>query len=401
MSEAFDPVFEALDEFMPAFDTSRRDWRDVLERAGINSGHRRRRPRLFLAITGVPALAAVAVVVSVFAFSSSPSVIDNALAALGTKPVTHIVLEDNVGTYLLNLHTGARTPASGRIESWYRASIGLYAQRTFRGIPVDSFFTPARLMGNGAGLSDVFGINYREQLQAHRFRVVGSGKVGGTPVYWIESTPFLLGDPSQREVERIAISKATYKPLYSKRLLNGHAEQGSGVRILTIETTDRAPANLHRQPEHHAQGYAELSGYPPLTLRQAHALRPALTIRSRIAGLPLALVAQPPTAATLSQSRFPGAALYYGTLLNTGLPNDKEPDLTGLKPYVSVTAYTSPNALTHSLRAFFLPDGRAVIDPTDVDYSHSSATFRTHGLYVVIHGSNDALVLAAAREIAH
>lgn len=173
--------------------------------------------------------------------------------------------------------------------------------------------------------------------------MTGTGHIGKTPVYWVESTPWIVGGPSRTQVEQVAISKATYKPLYSRLLLNGHIEHGSGTRVLSIETTNSAPVSLRGTNPRFSlgSGYFIPTGYPPMTLKQAGAIHPSPRIFHRIAGLRLVLVAQTPAAATsVSQNRFPGASFYYGSLLNTGLPNDKEPDMTGLTPYLAVTEFT-------------------------------------------------------------
>jgi hypothetical protein len=60
-----------------------------------------------------------------------------------------------------------------------------------------------------------------------------------------------------------------------------------------------------------------------------------------------------------------------------------------------------PNALSARLRGYFPPAGLAVIDAEEAVSSNPNASFRTqdYGLYVVLEGSSDTLVLAAAREI--
>jgi hypothetical protein len=364
--------------------------------------HARRRVVVFAGAPILAVAAAVTAVVLLWPFSSPPSVLDNALAALGSRPVTHVVLEDSLGSYLLNLRTGSHTPVSGREEIWYRAGQGMFSRRTFHGAPAGSAFLPARLITQGASLSAIFLTSYREQLADHSFHVTGTGHIGTTPVYWIESTPWILGGPSRTQVEQVAISKATYKPLYSRFLLNGHIERGSGTRVLSIETTNSAPVSLRGTAPRFSlgAGYSVVVGYPPLTLKQVRAMRPSPVIRLRIAGLRLVLVARTPVSPSAnSPYRVPGASFYYGSLLNTGLPNDKEPDMTGLKPYLAVTEFTRPNALTRFLHAFFPTDGSALIDNSIVSRGRSSATLRKGEIFTVIEGSSDALVVAAARAL--
>jgi hypothetical protein len=362
----------------------------------------RRRAVVFAGAPVLALAAAAAAVVLFWPFSQSPSVIDSALAALGSRPVTHVVLEDSLGSYMLDLHSGARTRTSGREEIWYRAGEGMFSRRTFHGASVGTAFLPARLINQGASLSAIFLTSYRAQLAQHSYHLIGTGHLGKTPVYWIESTPWILGGPSRTQVEQVAISKATYKPLYSRLLLNGHVELGSGIRVLSIETTNSAPVSLrgHNPRFSNGAGYFVVPGYPPLTLKQVRSMHPSPRVLPRIAGLPLVLVAQTPATATSdSPYRFPGASLYYGSLLNTGLPNDKEPDLTGLKPYLSVVEFTRPNAMTRFLHTFFPKEGSALIDNSAVSRASSSATLQRRGVFIVIQGSSDALVLAAARAL--
>lgn len=369
----------------------------------------RPRNRRAVALVGLPAIAiaaAIAVAVLLWPFSSSSSVLDNALAALGKRPVTHVVLQDSLGSYRLDLRTGARTFVSGREEIWYRAGQGIYSRRTFPGAPARAVFVPARLLApdQGATVAAIFASSYRQELRARGFHVVGSGKLGTTAVYWLQDTPRVLGSPSRTEVQQVAISKATFKPVYARRLLNGHLERGSGIRVLSIDSTDRAPVDLRRNAPNFGNCssngfcYGFPVGYPALSIRRARAMYPQLLIHRRIADLPLVLVAETPVASpTVEESRYPGAAFYYGSLLDTGLPNDREPDHTGLKPYLSVAEYTRPNTYTKS--QVFPPEGSALIDGSNPFPSTPTATLRMHGLYIVIQGSSDALVRAAAERI--
>jgi hypothetical protein len=62
---------------------------------------------------------------------------------------------------------------------------------SFRGKPTGSYFIPARTALAAAVRPSLstFVSGYRSQLRDHRYRITGTGTVGGRKVYWIEGRP--------------------------------------------------------------------------------------------------------------------------------------------------------------------------------------------------------------------
>jgi hypothetical protein len=371
--------------------------------------HRPSRARM-AGLVGLPGLAAVAAVVAlvfVWPFSSSPSVLDSALAAIGTAPVTHVVLQEDLGSYLLDLRSGKRTATSGREEIWYQPNRGLLSESSFDGKHAGTQFVPATIRGMSSGAADyvsAFASRYRAKLRRHAFHVTGSGTLYGTPVYWISSTPTYIGrDPSRRQVEQAAISKSTYKPLYFRMLYNNRIVPGSQHRVLSIETTATAPPALNgRQPT--LDGYGWAAGYPQLTLKQVRATRPRPLIPAKVAGLRLSWTGSSPFTKGPSSLTIAGVWLYYGALYNTGLPDDIQPAFTG--PYIEVFEFPHANLLTRFFTGRFPAHGVAVIDGLPargpgigVEYGAHTATLHAHGLYLLIQASTQKLAIAVAKVV--
>jgi hypothetical protein len=422
MSTETDSIIDRLDQLVAPFPNDEGDWDQVVERVGLNriaspARPPRHRRRSRLRLTTVPAVAAVAGAIALallWPFSSSPSVLDNALAAVGTGPITHVVLEENLGSYLLDLRTGKRTATTGREEIWYQPNRGLLTQSTFNGSRAGVRFLPALIKITADRLTyyrptDVgefvtpFVAGYRAKLRAHAFHLSGSGTLAGVPVYWISSTPAYLGrDPSRKQVEQVAISKTTYKPLYFRTLYNGHVVPASEQQVISIETTTTAPVMLKRYQRLHqlSPGFGWSTGYPQLTLTQTRAIRPRPLIPMHISGLRLSWTGSSPYNIGPNDLPIPGVWLYYGSLYNTGLPNDTQPGFKN--PYIEILEFPHANPLTRVYAGRFPANGTAVINglpaqgPGAILGAHT-ATLQTHGFYLLIQASSAQLAIAAAR----
>jgi hypothetical protein len=358
----------------------------------------------------LPSLAAVAAIVALvflWPFSSSPSVLDSALAAIGSAPVTHVVLQEDLGSYLIDLRSGKRTATSGREEIWYQPNRGLLTESSFDGKHAGTELVPATIQGMSSGAANyvsAFASGYRAKLRRHAFHVTGSGTLYGTAVYWISSTPTFIGrDPNRRQVEQVAISKTTYKPLYFRDLYNNHVVPGSQQRVLSIETTATAPPALNKhRPMLTTYGWGV--GYPSLTLKQVRATRPRPLIPAKVAGLRLSWTGSSPFDRGPNGLPIIGVWLYYGALYNTGLPNDIQPAFTA--PYIEVFEFPHANLLTRFYSGRFPAHGVAVIDGlpsrgpgVGAEYGAHTATLQTRGLYLLIQASTRSLAIATARAV--
>jgi len=394
------------------------------EAVGASTGLRRRR-RVRAMVATVAAAVAAALAIMFWPASTSPSVLDSALAAIGTGQVTHVVFEDDLGSTLLDLRTGRQTPASGRLSVWYAPARGLLIRSSFLGVDEGSTFITTKMQtlgGRPAPSAADFVRGYRAALRAHRFHLVGSGSYRGTSVFWIDSTPSLFGRaPTHRIVERVAISKVSYKPVFVQRLVDGKPAQGSGQHILSIQTSDTGPGALDGTRTRSAPfgsniGYFNgVVQYEPLTLTEARAMRPTPLIPKTISGLRLSVIARAPYTTTPNSSQnIPGVLLYYGTPYNSGLPNDTQPAYTGR--WAQIIEFPHTNLVTRFFAGHFPTGGKAVIDgfagsaPAlfgtpgsagqfgDTTGDHT-ATLTTQGRYFLIDATTRGDAIQAARAL--
>lgn len=371
----------------------------------------RRRRTVFL--VGMPSVAAAALaatlLVLLWPFGSSPSVLDNALAAIGSRPVTHVVLETDLGAYLLDLRTGKRTPTAGREEIWYQPTRGLLAEWSFQGKPSGTFSVPhdeTLSVGTSYDYVSQFILSYRSKLRAHAFRVTHSGRITGVPVYWLNSRPTYIGhDPSRKQVQQVAVSKRTYKPIYFRSLYNNRIVPGSGERVLSIETTNTAPPALgaHGAIVQTRYGFGWDLGYAPIPFSQARAQQPRPILPRAIAGLRLSWTGNSPFITGPNGVVIPGVCLYYGSVIDTGIPNDKQPSFKGR--YVEIVEFAGANRVTRFYAGRFPSDGVALINglpaqgPVVDDASAHVATLRTNHGYVLIQASTDTLAIKTAQAL--
>jgi hypothetical protein len=409
-----DAVVQALEKLVAPFPDSDGDWAAIVRRAEVTTLRpvadrvvdRRARlgRRMRLGLPALGAAAAAAVLVLLWPFSSSSSVLDNALAAIGTRPVTHVVLESELGSYLLDLQTGKRTATSGRQEIWYQPARGLLVRWTFRGVPAGTWFVPrSEIVPGTSRYVSQFVLDYRAKLRAHAFHVTGRGSVAGTPVYWLSSTPTYIGrDPTRKQVQQVAVSRATYKPVYFRLLYNNRIILGTAQRVLSIETINAAPPALggHRPI---TEGVGWDLGYAQIPLTQAQAQRPRAIIPPAIAGLRLSWTGNSPFITGPNGVTLPGVCLYYGAVLKTGLPNDNQPSFKGR--YIEIVEFPHENAMTRFYAGRFPGNGAALINalpaqgPVVDDIGAHTATLKTHDRYLLIQASSESLALATAKAV--
>lgn len=363
------------------------------------------------AAAGIAAATAATLLALFWPFSSSRSVLDSALAAVGSGTFTHAVIEENVGSSLIDLRTGRSTPAYGRLNIWYSPKHGVLFGSSFRGIKEGSIFFPAKVINRYGGQPLVisqFIVQYRSALRAHEFHVVGSGTFHGTPVYWLNGQPRFFGrTPTHTLVERVAISKASYKPLFAERVIDGTVVAGSGQRILTLATSNSGPSALYGTKQRLQP--AGWNGYVPLTLTKARAMRPTPVIPHSIDGLTLTWVGQTPyTNGSTGIYPMPGVLLYYGPVSNPGLPNDTTPGYTSR--WIEVIEFPHQNALTRFALGHFPSGGRAVIDgfnegaglglPAPAVTPEHSITLKGPRFFLLIQAASRRDAIAAARATA-
>ena len=217
-----------------------------------------RRRRLPFVVAG--AVAASLVLTFVEPWSGGTPALARALAALGPRPVVHVI---------------ARTPTPrGEVqtETWYDTTHHLLHTNVRRnGKVVDDFvlryFTPVRssrisgfvATAKGrrrfvgpprvflAGLPSPelvdFATRYRDDLRSGRARIAGRGTIGGRMVVWLEFRRPIW-------TIRIAVDATTYTPLLLRTLVAGK-RRGPDTRILVAETLPKRAGDFRapRQPK--------------------------------------------------------------------------------------------------------------------------------------------------------
>jgi hypothetical protein len=302
-------------------------------------------PRQLLAI---PAIAAVLIVVALFApwQSSTPSLLDRALAAVGNEPVLHVVTQTSepVDWQLVILATGERSAPAFivRTEIWYDGERGLkhtitwtngtvsddlletpegvtsqdgpvYTCAWIQAHPVEA--TRARLScrldgDNGTvphnvpepapiidpGLSGFLN-GYQDALANGTARRVGEGTVDGRPVIWLEMSLAQQRPPGADRTpdpieQRVAIDRESYRPLLV-RALHGQFS----YRVVEIGSVSRASADLSKPtpvsvPPRQQISSGNVVSSTEIGLDAARGVlgRPGLWAGQRIAGLQLTSV---------------------------------------------------------------------------------------------------------------
>lgn len=230
------------------------DWDDVVRRAEAPAPEERpaatkRSRRSYLARRLVPvfvlAIAAFAfVLIAPWQHGPGPTVMERALAAIGDEPVIHAVLRGETGETYINLATGREAPQMETTEIWYDGERHLEHWRSSIDgqINFDSLQTPTGITtSDGPPLAQHrfptldpalagFVDGYRSALERGSARKVGTGRVNGHDVTWIEFT--LFRSSRWVDAERVAVDDRSALPLQIERLANGRSEGRSKVTLI-------------------------------------------------------------------------------------------------------------------------------------------------------------------------
>ena len=361
------------------------------------------RGRLALVLVLAALVAALAAVLPQRLGRSRMTLVDQAIAAIGSGPTIHVVLQGGPAE-LVDLRTGKARTLSTRTELWADPKLGALWIQTIDGRLARRVVAPRAQALPTSSWYRPFVAGYRDQLRSGAFRLVGAGTIDGEAVDWIAGKPETIRDAKTTalvsQVMEIAISRATYKPLYIRRLVDGAVVPGSGVRVLRAETLSRRPAlYVHRPPLGASGSTSSMGGGTgiPTTLRAARAAMspdpavPSATLaglRRTWIGLPDYLL--PPYNSYRDQVN--GITLYYGRLDTTG-----HPSYDG--PHVAITEIPS-RAVAATLwggPGLFRSDGAVVA--SDASTHESTATLRAHGLPVLIEATSRRLAIAAAQAL--
>lgn len=224
----------------------------ALADALLSAGPRRRRGRAATAL-GVVLVALGAAGAVLLWPSDRDGVLDQALAAIGNGPVTHVVvaarpLASSEAARRIDLATGREVGLVQSGESWIdvarnrvrhvvRLNGTVYEDIVFK--DGKAFTLRGEVSAPRAPIDPLllgFVRGYRSALEDGRARRIGEGVVDGRPVVWLEvPRPGL-----PRNADRVAVDKETGRPLLVYAVLDGRrVPNGARVKIVSIETGPR------------------------------------------------------------------------------------------------------------------------------------------------------------------
>jgi hypothetical protein len=421
------------------------NWDEILRRARELARHGRpraairhvhRRPVRFVALTVTAAVAALALL---FTPKTPATLIERAAAAVpGNGQIVHVTWEEADPHALVDVASGARIAAPPlRVEAWYDRRSDIYHEVATQGDALvwERWHSPQETLDSTEGdlpswqfavpAAIRFFSHYKQALAQGRALLAGSGHVLGRPVYWlvvdttVQSTgpgaSYAFGNVNERD--RIALDRRKLTPVEVETVESGiPGDAPVRRRILDVELEGADLASLSRPiVRPWPQPVRDLDGYPTprashriLTVEDAatvlHAPPPGL--RFGLAGLSLASV----TADELNPDGTPlrqGIRILYGAARDGGVRN-----LHGR--YVQLDEALQPE-LAYAFRPYDSghTSGEMTVSrevPEDVSQAQRGVgaqalqrefvgRLETHGVFVTIHASSRALLVAAARTV--
>jgi hypothetical protein len=255
---------------------------------------RRRVRRLGLVV----ALGAVVLAVTLVTSwpSGGPNVVDRALAAIGTGPIVHAVVErSSPDDVVVNLATGSSRERSHEIEYWYDREHSFLHTRlltdakmlteiveTPTGSDSDLGHYPGGIAARLDPALAEFVTQYREALANGIAKVISNVTIDGREV------TVLRIELGHGGVEDVAVDRDSYRPLFIT--YNQQGQRMTRWRVATIESLPRNPSYFTK-PERSASrptGGTATEGGEIAPAQAADALeRPALWLGTRFGDLPL------------------------------------------------------------------------------------------------------------------
>jgi hypothetical protein len=376
-------------------------------------GRRWRLPSVALA-AGVAAAVVAVLLVSPWS-GSDGGLVQRALAAVGTGPVMHIVVEVPPSTVYVNLKTGHQTAETVRQETWFDRQNDRYRGTVHVGdrLVSDYVGTSHYRAGSEAAAMNNFYLalvtGYRKALANGTAKLVARGTFDGHQIDWLSEG---LG-------EQVGLDAHTYKPILLRFRSGKRYEY---TRILLARAIAYAPVDFKRRgPKQQAPGPTNLTpGYAfgsanPSSAASTVVHSPWLTAGATAGGLELRAVT--PFTIRKSKHRFSygaprpkairGLALVYGSGSH------------GLAPTVPtpVNIYGRPRdplSATRFTTIYELPGGNtapwAIVPAGSIEIQRGYTTvgnrvaptpwigyLRKHGLYITIstpEGRHTALQIA-------
>jgi hypothetical protein len=405
------PLIERLEALVDQ--DNQPDWEDVVRRAEApaQEGRTERSRRSYLVRRLVPVfvLAAAAfafVLVAPWQHGPGPTVMERALAAIGDRPVLHVVLTQASARTYIDLVTGRERPQLETTEIWYDRERHLVHYKFTSGghlaelLQTQKGYSTSDHSGSSSGDPYVdpalagFFDRYRSALESGDARTTGEGKVDGHDVTWIEL-------PSKRgTTERIAVDETSSLPIRIED--RSSVEETYVTEVTSIETLPAGSGDFSKPKKTKASQTSYRIGRNQITTitpsAAVEALPGALWAGESISTLQLSSVSR----ATLTSQTYlserlsttsieTGIELHYGNgwaaVLWSELFTNEEPSGRGVviheqKAGPDVFFWPYPAAPAGSM----LSNGR-------------EGWLVKNGIYVFIDASDQDLLLAAARAL--
>lgn len=396
----------------------------------------RRRATRLAAMAVVIGLAVALALVS--PWGGRGSLVDRALAAIGSGAVIHVVeTRDLSDQTLVDLRTGAETPVAQTRELWFDGERGLlrsvqrvggtvtgevletptgswteagrvYTCAWIAAHPVEA--TKARVSCNPSGENGTtprrvpeprpdldpalagFVTGYREALASGTATRDGAGVVAGREVEWLRFAVPATGNQGAARIERVAVDADTSLPVRVETLADGKLVDGATISV--AETLDRASVSFARPrvvPPGQEPVVNRVVGQSEVSLDEARAaLGGRLVGGASLAGIPRRAVTLKTVAVGYGEDsgreprRVPSVELSYGAAPGDG--------------GVVVTEALEPLMLYRfGLYRQEVPDGSLSVIRFGGGYL---GRMQVEGLYVSIEAPGKALLIDAARTLA-
>jgi hypothetical protein len=357
----------------------------------------------WLSRVGIAAVGAAAIVGLLVAApwhnSHTPSLVDRALAAVGTGPVIHAVIETQTGMTSVGLATGDERPVVARMELWFDQdrriehtlsridgqlqdeSLQTATAETSRRGTVPG--APAPVLDPALAKS-IDG--YREALANGEAKVLRDDSINGRAVTWLQLAPTNWGD------ERVAIDKLSSEPRRVETSWNGGRSwtyevrsieslpEGSGDFTPPVASTAPQPQGFMREPM-------------PIAPEKATTVVPgALALKTAFQGLPLSQVRE----TKLSTLFEPDAKL--DPIVSHGIEFDYGSDsLRDGRPYLWLQEATQPNPQLGWRSSLVPPAGELLVGPGLGAPGGLTGLMVKNGIYITVLASDRQLMLDAAR----
>jgi len=238
-----------LSAVVPAPDAAPyKNWEAVLERAGAAKPRLRYWHSMAVRRGGIGlAFAAAAVFAAVLFWPSAGkhSILERALAAVGTKPIIHVTYRFKQDYAFVDLRTGRRTLVFAQHEEWLDPSGALRsAYRDSAGHLHITVHAPGKNALSGHQKQTYSGIldGYRKALENGSATLSAKTRFRGRDIYWVRFKGQKMDTVSNHKVRsqvwalEVAIDAATYKPVYLYETIDGRPQQITGQEIVSVET---------------------------------------------------------------------------------------------------------------------------------------------------------------------